>query len=85
MNYNPKDSFVKHCTNLIKKFLLERQPQYEQIINQLSQQRKAKLASVKGLDEFRKNKEEDKYIESIKEKTKKFATSLKEIGENNVV
>ena len=28
LNYLPNETFVNHCTNLIKQFLLERQPHY---------------------------------------------------------
>lgn len=86
INQNQESAkFVNNCTGLLRSFLAEKQPNYENIIADLRQQRRKKLKEVKGIDEFKKNKEEQKFIEAIRSKIIQLDKKVKSMDGNNMI
>ena len=53
---------VSNCINLMQNYLKDRKLNYDRIISKTAEDRRKRMKDVKGLEAFKKNKEEAKSI-----------------------
>lgn len=63
---------VSNCINLMQNYLKDRKLNYDRIISKTAEDRRKRMKEVKGLEAFKKNKEEAKVIEELSKRTIKF-------------